>query len=103
MLFHLMTDNKGAAILELIKNRAVERWGDSWLAQITHAYVELEGEKATFVNRRPQIGRAFETGGCNLETAVRLADCIGCEIQLSCTEIKTTILKVQAIRDHLSG
>jgi hypothetical protein len=76
------------AILERIKQRATERWGDKWIANLVRAYVSIAhsqgDEKATTVNRRPHIERVFENGSCNADTLIMLAAAVGCRFQMVC-------------------
>lgn len=87
-------ESKSTAVLNAIKDRAISLWGeDEWLREIIKEYVRLEKEqdpttKATANSRRSQILRAFETGGCRLETAMLLADAVGCQFQMICTEVQ---------------
>jgi len=78
------------AILEKIQARAKTKWGEKWLPNLVREYVkiaQLQGdEKATTVNRRPQIERVFKVGSCNLDTAIALAAAVGCRFQMVCTE-----------------
>ncbi|MGG6241560.1 hypothetical protein ACQ4N7_23285 [Nodosilinea sp. AN01ver1] len=89
--------NSSAAVLNAIKARAIQTWGEeNWSKEIIKAYVEIEqqqgvdAKKASYVNRRTQILRAFETGSCRLDTAMLLADAVGCQFQLVCTEVTVT-------------
>ncbi|MBD1876950.1 hypothetical protein H6F75_26040 [Nodosilinea sp. FACHB-131] len=89
--------NSSAAVLNAIKARAIQTWGEeSWSKEIIKAYVELEqrqgieAEKASYVNRRTQILRAFETGSCRLDTALLLAKAVGCQFQMVCAEVQVT-------------
>ena len=75
----------------------IERWGaEDWLKEIVREYVRIEKEQAdpedtekiTPVNRRSQILRAFETGNCRLDTAMLLAESVGCQFQLVCKEVQ---------------
>jgi hypothetical protein len=85
-----------AAVLNAIKARAIKTWGEeNWFKSIVNEYVRLEqqrggegAKKATYVNRRNQIDRAFEVGSCNLETAMLLAAAVGCRFQMVCTEVQ---------------
>jgi len=79
-------------LLEAIQRRAIVKWGERrWLLELTRTYCQIYqakgDEKATIDNRRKQIQRVFEQWGCTLETAIALALCVGCRIQLACTEI----------------
>jgi len=68
-----------------IKILALEQWGDKWLREIVNAYVErenLEGAETCPNARRPMILRAFNNGGCSVDTLTRLYECLGCEIQI---------------------
>lgn len=79
-------------ILEAIQSRAAARWGGKWLAELVKAYVKIAvvngDEKATAVNRRPQLERAFEVGSCTLTTAIWLAAAVDCQVQLNCTLVE---------------
>jgi hypothetical protein len=83
-------------LLEAIKRRAVAKWGDrKWELELIRAYCNLYqtrgkpgDEKATIDNRRSQIRRIFETWSCTLETAIALAACVGCKVQLSCFQVE---------------
>jgi hypothetical protein len=83
-----------SAVLEAIKARAIARWGDDWLLEIVREYVRLansQGDtKATVNNRKSQIQRAFEVGSCRLDTAMLLAEAVGCHFQMVCTEVQVT-------------
>lgn len=83
-----------SAVLEAIKARAIARWGDDWLLEIVREYVRLanaQGDtKATVNNRKSQMQRAFEVGSCRLDTAMLLAEAVGCQFQLVCTEVQVT-------------
>ncbi len=74
------------AILERIKARAIQKYGDKWIAGIVRGYVSIAqsqgDEKATTVNRRPQIERVFDQGGCNADTLIMLAAAVGCRFQM---------------------
>jgi hypothetical protein len=80
--------------LESIKARAIARWGDDWLLEIVREYVRLANSKgdtkATVNNRKSQMQRAFEVGSCRLETAMLLAEAVGCRFQMVCTEVQVT-------------
>lgn len=83
----------GKDVLERIKQRAINRWGqEKWLANLVREYVKLAilqgDEKATPINRRPQIQRTFEVGSCTLDTAILLAAAVGCRFQMACTTIE---------------
>ncbi|MBD3887510.1 hypothetical protein IFO70_38845 [Phormidium tenue FACHB-886] len=71
---------------------AIDRWGKRWIAEFVKAYVKMAiangDEKATMVNRRPQIEQALESGSCTLSTAIWLAATVGCRFQMSCTNVK---------------
>jgi hypothetical protein len=82
-----------AAILERIKQRSIARWGEEkWLANLVREYVKIAqaqgDDKATPINRRPQIERAFKVGSCTLDTAITLAAAVGCRFQMACTSIE---------------
>lgn len=79
-------------ILERIKTRAIARWGEKkWIARLVEEYVKLAiaqgDEKATPINRRPQIERVFKVGSCTLDTAIVLAAAVGCRFQMTCVEV----------------
>lgn len=82
----------GKEILDAIAQRAIDRWGDKWVAELVKAYVKVAvangDEKATSVSRRSQIERALESGNCTIEKAIWLAAAVGCWFQLSCTNIE---------------
>lgn len=77
------------AILERIKARAVAKYGDKWIAGLAREYSRIANEngdmKATPINRRPQIERAFEVGSCTTDTLIMLAASVGCRFQMICT------------------
>jgi len=79
-------------ILDRIKDRAIAKWGDKWVANLAREYASIAkergDEKATTVNRRPQLERAFESGSCTLETAIVLAAATGCKFQMACLEVE---------------
>lgn len=82
-----------ATILERIKQRAIGRWGEEkWLANLVREYVKIAqsqgDDKATAINRRPQIERAFKVGSCTLDTAITLAAAVGCRFQMACTTVE---------------
>jgi hypothetical protein len=83
---------KGTDILEAITRRASDRWGEKWIAELVKAYVKVAiangDEKATTINRRPQIERALKAGSCTLDTAIWLAAAVGCRFQMSCTSVE---------------
>jgi hypothetical protein len=80
-------------ILARIKSRAIELWGDKWIANISKEYANLAAAagdtKANPVSRRRQLERAFTEGSCTLNTAILLAAAVGCRFQMSCTETRT--------------
>ena len=80
--------------MESLKARAIARWGDDWLLEIVREYVRLANSKgdtkATVNNRKSQMQRAFEVGSCRLETAMLLAEAVGCRFQMVCTEVQVT-------------
>lgn len=82
----------GKDILDAIRRRAMERWGNKWIAELVKAYVKIAiangDENATVVNRRPQIERLFEAGICTLDKAIWLAAAVDCRFQLACTSIE---------------
>jgi hypothetical protein len=82
----------GKEILNVIQRRAMDRWGEKWMAELVKAYVKVANangdEKATAINRRPQIERMFEAGSCTLDKAIWLAAAVDCRFQLACTSIE---------------
>lgn len=81
-------ETTSSKILLAIRQRAIDKWGeDKWLANLVREYVRIEGAGASPAQRRPQIGRAFDTGGCTLETATLLAAAVGCKFQMICGEL----------------
>ncbi|KAM3107286.1 hypothetical protein [Phormidesmis sp. 146-33] len=73
------------AILERIKARAINKFGEKWLLNLVREYVAICGdEKATVINRRNQIERAFNVGSCNADTLIMLAAAVGCRFQMIC-------------------
>jgi len=89
-------ESKSPAVLNTIKDRAISLWGEeNWLREIVKEYVRLAKEQdpttsATPNSRRSQILRAFETGGCRLETAMLLAEAVGCQFHMVCTEVQVS-------------
>lgn len=82
-----------ASILERIKQRAIAKWSEEkWLANLVREYVKIAqaqgDDKATPINRRPQIERAFKVGSCTLDTAINLAAAVGCRFQMACTTVE---------------
>ncbi|GAB4379739.1 MAG: hypothetical protein Kow00121_34490 [Elainellaceae cyanobacterium] len=83
----------GKDILERIKARAIAQWGqEKWIAGLVNEYVKIAqangDDKATAVNRRPQLERAFKVGSCTLDTAIMLAAAVGCRFQMACIDVK---------------
>lgn len=78
-------------ILDRIKERAIAKWGNKWMAKLAREYAAIAksrgDEKATAVTRRAQLERAFESGSCTLETAIMLAAAVDCRFQMACYEI----------------
>lgn len=84
-----MTPQSSQAFLEAIKARAIELWGeDKWFKELLSAYVHLENQslpddqQLTNNNRRSQLLRVFETGGCRLDTALLLVAAVGHKLQI---------------------
>jgi hypothetical protein len=74
-------------ILDAIKAKAIVLWGDDrWLADLTRKHNELfhpDGDTtAAFRNRRPQIGRTFDTHTATLHTVLKLAQCVELELSI---------------------
>jgi hypothetical protein len=85
-----------AMILERIRQRAVERWGEEkWQVNLVREYARIAyaqgDENATPNNRRTQVIRVFESKKCTLDTAVLLAAAVGCRFQMICTTIEVEI------------
>ena len=76
------------AILERIRARAIDKFGEKWMAGLTNSYVSLAksqgDEKASAGNRRTQLERVFENGSCNADTLIMLAAAVGCRFQMVC-------------------
>lgn len=84
-----MTPQSSQAFLEAIKACAIELWGeDKWFKELLSAYVRLENQslsddkQLTNNNRRSQLLRVFETGGCRLDTALLLVAAVGHKLQM---------------------
>jgi hypothetical protein len=79
-------------ILLVVQAEAEKRWGKKWVLELTRAYCQIcrdnGDEEANEHNRRRSIARIFEVYGCNLSTAIALAHCVDCRIQLGCTQIR---------------
>lgn len=77
-------------VLDKIKARAIARWGDKkWLAELVREYCRIAEKPSTDPRSRyPQIKRAFDNGGCTLDTAIALAAAVGCKFQLACTHVE---------------
>ena len=77
-------------ILQRIKQRAIDKFGEKWIAGIVREYVSIAlsqgDQKATTVNRRPHIERVFNIGSCNADTLIMLAAAVGCRFQMVCTK-----------------
>lgn len=74
--------------LAKVKALAIAKWGEAdWMAKLVRAYAKLDN--ATPVNRRSQIGRAFEVGNCNLDTALLLMECVGYRLKIERVIIET--------------
>jgi hypothetical protein len=80
------------SILAKVEERARKKWGQKWLANLTHEYVAIAksqgDETATFERRRAQLGRTFENGSCNADTLLILVAAVDCKIQLACLEVE---------------
>jgi hypothetical protein len=84
-------------LLKKVKERAILRWGErKWELELIRAYCQLYRQKGdenvTIDRRRTQIRRVFSAYSCTLETAIALATCVGCKVQLQCIEISTEVL-----------
>jgi hypothetical protein len=72
------------AVLDKVKALAIDRWGeDRWISELVRVYAKLDG--TTPVKRRSQIARAFDVGGCTLETAILLLESVGCKLVIEQT------------------
>ncbi len=85
-----MTPQSSQAFLEAIKALAIDRWGeDRWFKELLSAYVRLENQslpddkQLTNNNRRSQLLRVFETGGCRIDTALLLVAAVGHKLQMA--------------------
>jgi len=75
------------AVLEKVKTLAIAKWGyDDWILELVRVYAKLDG--TTPVKRRSQIVRAFEVGGCNLDTAILLLEAVGCRLKIERTVVE---------------
>lgn len=76
-------------ILERIKARAIQKYGEKWMAGLTNSYVLLAkaqgDDKATAGNRRTQLERIFDRGSCSADSLIMLAAAVGCRFQMVCT------------------
>lgn len=79
-------------ILLVVQAEAEKKWGKKWVLELTRAYCQIcrenGDEEANEHNRRRSIARIFEVYGCNLATAIALAHCVDCRIQLACTQVR---------------
>lgn len=77
------------SILERIKERAIAKFGEKWLAGLTKAYIPIAikngDETATVARRRPQIEQIFERKSCKVDSLILLAASVGCKFQMICT------------------
>jgi hypothetical protein len=74
-------------VLEKVKSLAIARWGeDDWVLELVRVYAKLDG--TTAAKRRSQIVRAFEVGGCTLDTAILLLECVGCRLKIERTVVE---------------
>jgi hypothetical protein len=72
-------------LLEAIKTRAIELWGDKWLANLVRKHSEVMGAEDT-KGRYIQLKRIFERKSCNIETLSGMMLAIDCGLQLVCYE-----------------
>lgn len=83
------TVTNSAKVIKAIEIQAIARWGEAnWKAELARAAVHVMRENGdldtTYEGRRRQLYRVFETGGCNLETAIALVEAVGCKFQIAC-------------------
>jgi hypothetical protein len=82
-------------ILLVVQAEAEKKWGKKWVLELTRAYCEIcrenDDEEANEHNRRRSIARVFEVYGCNLPTAIALAHCVDCRIQLTATRTEVLV------------
>ena len=76
-----------AELIDLVKGRAVEKWGDNWMASIVREYVAIAkadfgDASATVTRRRPQIERLFEKRNCQVDTLLILLATVDLKIKL---------------------
>jgi hypothetical protein len=72
-------------LLEAVKARAIELWGDKWLASLVRAHSEVIGAEDVR-GRYVQIKRIFTHGNCTIETLSGLIMAVDCKLQLICYE-----------------
>jgi hypothetical protein len=72
-------------LLDAVKARAIELWGDKWLATLVRTHSEVIGA-AESRGRYIQIKRIFEHGNCTIETLGGLMMAVDCKLQLVCYE-----------------
>jgi len=76
-----------AELIDLVKGRAEERWGDNWLASLVREYVAIAkrdwgDESATVARRRPQLERLFERRNCQVDTLLILLAAVDLKVKL---------------------
>ncbi|WP_198806941.1 hypothetical protein [Leptolyngbya sp. BL0902] len=84
-----MEAQTSTSLLNAVKARAIELWGEEdWFKELVKEYVRLENQQsgeakpASYMNRRNQIQRALDTGGCRLDTALLLVAAVGHKLQM---------------------
>lgn len=80
-------DDTAQRLLRFIRLEAENKWGKKWVLELTRVYCEICREngdlEANEHNRRRAISRVFEAESCTLATAITLAQCVDCQIQLA--------------------
>jgi hypothetical protein len=74
--------------LEAIKNRAIELWGDNWLAELARAYEQVTGANPR--TKFTQLQRCFKGNSVpNLDTMNGMLIAVNCRFKMDCFNIKT--------------
>jgi DNA-binding phage protein len=95
----MKSSEQASAILQAIADEAKQKFGADWQPALVRAYCDIEqaeksNAKATPVNRRGQILRAFEEGTATLETVCRLAQAVGIEFELIATRKEVKVRRI---------